>query len=115
MIEFEYTERIFEWVNTDRLIQIINNPEAKISDCYRGKNECGIFRIIVLESDNIFYTFYGAGYHNSEGYIYDKWYFDICLNYPGKNNNYGKKSIINIIKMDKSWFKEKSEKYHRKV
>lgn len=109
MISLDYLERIFGWVNTNKLIQIINNPEVKLLDCYKDKNEHGIFRIIILKSDDIFYIFYGAGYHNSEGYIYDQWYFDIYLNYTSVNNNYSKRSVINIIKLEKSWFERKSK------
>lgn len=108
MINFEYPENIREWIDLDRLIQIINNPEVKILDYYKEKNKYGIFRIIILESD-IVYTFYGNGYHNiKKEYIYDKWYFDICLNYKNNHNNdYNKRSITNSINVEASWFKRR--------
>jgi len=108
MIDFEYPENICGWINLDRLIQIINNPEVKILDYYKGKNEYGIFRIIILESD-VVYTFYGNGYHNiKKEYVHDKWYFDIYLNYKSNiNNDYIKKSIINSINVETSWFKRR--------
>jgi|GEM_PF-6934107 hypothetical protein len=112
MIEFEYSEQISEWISTDRLIHIINDSKTNILNCCKDRNEHGIFRIIVLKSEDILYIFYGAGYHDSEGYIYDRWYFDFYLNYLYMvDNNYSKKSIINTIKLESSWFEKKSKTY----
>lgn len=101
-------DQIRGFTDTAGLYSLVRDPDIRVLKCVRGPHPYGIFRLITLTNCESAYTFYGAGYHSDDGYIYDKWVFDLDVDAEPVHDYINKKSIIVAIKRDVSWFRQKA-------